>query len=105
MIPRLSRLPYREFHSRGYRTANAPFFVLKMKKNGGRINKIGIVISTAVIKSAARRNFWKRQVKTIFKLLPDAGADFLIIFSKKIKDCTVKEFKETFSRTAQNLIE
>ena len=105
MIPRLSRLPYREFRSRGYRTVNTPFFVLKIKKSGAKTNKIGIIISAAVAKSAVRRNFWKRQAKANFKLLPDAGNDFLIIFSKKIKEYTVKEFKEVFLRAAKDFME
>ena len=63
-------------------------------------NRIGVIISSAVVKSAVRRNFWKRQVQSNFKLLPATGNDFLIIFSGNIKNATAKTFKETFFRAA-----
>ena len=103
MLPRISRLPYSEFRSRGYLTVATPFFALKIKKRTGGMNenRIGVIISTAVLKSAARRNFWKRQARVNFKLIPDAGNDFLVIFSKNIKNRTTKEFKEAFLRAAR----
>ncbi len=102
MLPRVARLPYSEFRSRGYRTIATPFFVLKIKKKSFREkeNRIGIIISAAVVKSAARRNFWKRRAKADFMLVPGAGNDFLIIFSGGIKKCTAKKFKEAFLRAA-----
>lgn len=103
MLPRGSRLPSYEFRSRGYRTVTTPFFALKIKKGPLKGNRIGVVISAAVTKSAARRNFWKRQTKTDFMLIPDAGNDFLIIFSGNIKKCTIKEFKEAFLGAAMNI--
>lgn len=102
MLPMVSRLPYREFHSRGFRTITTPFFVLKIKKGDIKANRIGVIISVAVLKSAVRRNFWKRQAKVNFKSLPAAGNDLLVIFSKNIKNCTAKEFKEIFLGAAKN---
>jgi ribonuclease P protein component len=81
-----------------------PFFVLKTKKGVTEKNRIGIIISATTIKSAARRNFWKRQTKANFKLLPDAGKDFLIIFSEDKKNYTTKEFKKTFLRAAKSRV-
>jgi len=80
-----------------------PFFVLKIKKSPTRGNRIGIIISTAVEKDASRRNFWKRQTKAIFKLLPNANTDLLIIFSKNIKKCTSRKFKEAFLNATSDL--
>ena len=80
-----------------------PFFVLKIKKAPTKENRIGIIISAAIEKDASRRNFWKRQTKAIFKLLPDANSDILVIFSKKIKNCTAKKFKEEFLRAVNDL--
>ena len=80
-----------------------PFFVLKIKKAPTKENRIGIIISAAIEKDASRRNFWKRQTKAIFKLLPSANSDLLVIFSKNIKKCTVKKFKEEFLRATNGL--
>jgi len=102
MLPQSSRLPYREFRSRGYRAVTTPFFTLKTKKGVTPRNRLGIVIGVAAEKNAARRNFWKRHTKTVFQTLPDCGNDYLIIFSKNIKDSTLKRFKEEFLRAAQN---
>jgi ribonuclease P protein component len=104
MLPQISRLPSCEFRSRGYNTMTTPFFVLKIKKGRTKENKIGIIISAAIIKSATRRNFWKRQTRANFKSLPDAGNDFLIIFSENIKNCTAKEFKEAFLHATKNRV-
>ena len=100
MLSQSSRLPYREFRLRGYRTIPTPFFVLKIKKGAGVENRLGVVISAAVEKKATRRNFWKRQTKSMFALLPPMGIDFLIIFSGGVKQCTIKKFKEEFLRVA-----
>jgi ribonuclease P protein component len=98
MLSQVSRLPSCDFRSRGYRTVATPFFVLKIKKGPTDKNRLGIVIGATAVKNASRRNFWKRKARMNFEKLPDVGNDFLIIFSKNIKDCTAKEFKETFSR-------
>jgi ribonuclease P protein component len=97
MLPRSSRLPSSEFLSRGYRTQKNPFFSLKAKPNGLPKNRIGVIISVAAVKSAARRNFWKRQVKSDMSRVTchkAQGFDFLVIFFKKGDSLTKAEFKK-----------
>lgn len=100
MLPRSSRLPYREFCSREYRVKKALFFTLKVKKGITKENRLGIVIGVAAEKSAARRNFWKRHANAVFQKIPNAGSDLLLIFSKDIKNATLKDFKKEFLRAA-----
>ena len=68
-------------------------------------DRIGAVIGVAAEKSAVRRNFWKRQAKTVlmarvgFSGKQDGGKDFVVIFSKKIKGLTKEEFKKELLNT------
>jgi ribonuclease P protein component len=101
MLPKDSRLPSSEFLSRGYRTQKTPYFSLKAKPNGLLKNRIGVIINVAAVKSAARRNFWKRQVKSSifnfqFSIFKKTGRhfDFLVIFFKKGDSLTKAEFKK-----------
>jgi ribonuclease P protein component len=84
MIPRASRLPYEEFRARGYREMATPYFSVKVRKNSLRKNRFGIVIGVAAIKSAARRNFWRRQAKSVFLEMPQRGMDVLIILHSRV---------------------
>ena len=70
MVPKESRLPYKEFREHGYREATTPFFSVKARKNVLGENRLGVVVRVSSVKSAARRNFLKRQVKTVFLSIP-----------------------------------
>jgi ribonuclease P protein component len=94
MISRKFRLPYSEFSKHGYQTTKTPYFSLKIKKNNLPYNRIGVIIGTTVAKSAVRRNFWKRQVKSILIKQPIDRTDFVVIFSKKIKEVSRGEFRK-----------
>ena len=103
MLPQKFRLPYGEFSARGYQTIKTPFFSLKFRKNELPNNRIGIIIGVSAEKSAVRRNFWKRQAKAILAKpgagwypgkQPGIGKDFVLIFSKKIKEIKKDEFKK-----------
>lgn len=94
MLPQKLRLPYGEFSKRGYQTTRTPYFSLKIKNNGLPHNRIGIIIGVAAEKSAVRRNFWKRQAKAVLIKQPGAGKDFVLIFSKKIKEISKDKFKK-----------
>ena len=96
MLPKESRLPSLEFNSNWKTVIKNNFFILKIKENGSNKNRLGIIISSSVLKSAVRRNFWRRRITEYFKLVENSGNDFLIIFSKNIKNCSVKEFKTIF---------
>ena len=104
MLPRSSRLPYSELNARGYRTIRTPYFSLKIRTNSLPRNRIGVVIGVAAEKSAVRRNFWKRQAKAILGKQPvgsgaSAGKDFVVIFSKKIKEITKDVFEGEILKT------
>ncbi len=102
---RFSRLPGREFRQGGYRTAATPFFSVKAKKNGMGKWRAGVVAGTAVHKSAAKRNFWKRQTMGILRALPERPAprgagspaethDVLVILFSKVNGLTKRQFQE-----------
>ncbi len=98
---RLSRLPSREFHSgRYHRAATTAYFTVKMKKNDAGKWRAGIVAGAAVHKSAAKRNFWKRQTKetlqsflSAMEITDGGGRDILIILSPNINALTKKQFR------------
>lgn len=94
MLPHKLRLPYGEFSKQGYQTIRTPYFSLKIKNNNLPHNRIGTIIGVAAEKSAVRRNSWKRQAKAILAKRPAAGKDFVLIFSKKIKEIKKGEFKK-----------
>jgi ribonuclease P protein component len=106
MLPKESRLPSSEFLSRGYRTEKAPYFSLKAKPNGLLKDRIGVIISVAAVKSAARRNFWKRQIKSDMSQATcrkSQGFDFLVVFFKKGDSLTKAEFKKELLGALSNL--
>jgi ribonuclease P protein component len=92
MISKGSRLPAAGFRSSGYESIRTPYFLLKAKKNNTAKNRIGVVVGVAVHKSAAKRNFWKRQAKTQLMKLNENGYDILLIPNAKVNGLTRKEF-------------
>jgi ribonuclease P protein component len=100
MLPQKNRLPYVELNAGGYRTVRTSYFSLKIRNNGLPQNRIGAIIGVAAEKRAVRRNFWKRQAKAILAQQGDAlqgfggGKDFVVIFSKKIKEITKDQFRK-----------
>jgi ribonuclease P protein component len=106
MIPKRSRLPSASFRGSGYRTVGTPYFSLKIRPNGEQRERIGVVVNTAVHKSAAKRNFWKRQAKaTITGRHGGAkdrdGHDLLLILFSKVNTLTKKQFKEKLSEALE----
>jgi ribonuclease P protein component len=101
MLPRSSRLPTSEFLARGYKTQKTSYFSLKTKPNGLPRNRIGVIISVAAVKSAARRNFWKRQIKSLIanhESLVATHFDFLVIFFKKGDSLTRMAFRSELQK-------
>lgn len=104
MLPKSSRLPASEFRASGYRTARTPYFLLKARPNLLRSHRIGVIIGVAAVKTAVRRNFWKRQAKSmIAQIPPQKNMDILIIFSKNIASLTKAQFKEEFMKAYSSL--
>ena len=106
MLQKRSRLPSQKFRSRGYQTASTPYFSLKARvrdEGGEGGNRIGIVVGMAVHKSAARRNFWKRQAKAALMDIEDANKDFLVILSPKVNSLSKKQFRKILFETAMRL--
>ncbi len=64
--------------------------------------RIGVVANAAVHKSAAKRNFWKRQAKTALAGLYGAGGgdDLLIILSPRVTTLTKKQFRSEVAKSA-----
>jgi ribonuclease P protein component len=106
MLPKNSRLPSSEFLSRGYQTVKTPFFSLKSKPTSLAQNRIGVIISVAAVKSAARRNFWKRQIKAGVRRKEEGSRnfDFLMIFYKAGDLLTRKEFKKELDKAIKEVV-
>ena len=94
MAVKIVRLPSDQFRARGYRTTPTPFFLLKSKKNAGDRARIGVVVGAAVHKSAAKRNFWKRQARAALTPLVAGGHDILIMVSPGATRLTRRRFRE-----------
>jgi ribonuclease P protein component len=98
MTSRIYRLPGEEFRAKGYRTISTPFFLLKVKKNSLTRFRVGVVVGKSVNKSAAKRNFWKRQVKEGFSANPLPGHDMLMMLSPNAGGLTKKQFQEALAK-------
>src|SRR5581483_11721539 len=103
MLPQKNRLPYQEFSVRGYQSVKTPYFSLKFKKNNLPHARIGVVIGVGVEKNAAKRNFWKRQGKSLLKKQLPRGIDFLLIFSKKTKELKKDFFNKELSKALSRI--
>lgn len=104
MAVKTIRLPSDQFRTKGYKTSATPFFLLKAKKNGRRDARIGVVVGVAVHRSAARRNFWKRQARETLSRMAPGGNDILIVVSPGAKRLTKKQFREELARAASKTI-
>jgi len=93
-----NRLPKEELQSRAFKAIRTPYFSLRAKRNTIQKRRVGIIAGKSVHKSAVKRNFWRRQAKTIFADLIVPGNDFLIIFFPKINELTKKEFREALTK-------
>ncbi len=91
MVRRSARLPSLEFRAGGYKTVRTPYFSLKEKENGRKKTRIGVVVNTAVGKTAAKRNFWKRQAKA--SLLAIKNKDVLMVLFPSVNTLTKKQFR------------
>jgi len=99
MLPKTSRLPKEFFRGKGFRTTATPYFSLKTRPNGEKRDRIGVIVGVPVHKSAAKRNFWKRQAKAILAAREKNGTsgrpqDMILILSPKANSLTKKKFKE-----------
>ena len=88
------RLPSDQFRARGYKTISTPFFLLKIKKNSYKTTRVGIVVGVSVSKTAAKRNFWKRQARAELTLRAVSGSDILMMVSPNVRRLTKKQFRE-----------
>lgn len=99
-----SSLPYAEFKARGYRMARTPYFSVKVRSNSLHKNRIGAIVTVAAVKSAVRRNFWKRQVKNLLSGKDvQNGMDILVIFSSRVASLTKKGFAEELLKAVGGL--
>lgn len=103
MQARSKRLPREEFQARGYRTARTPYFLLKMKPNGGKGMRAGIVAGKSVHKTAARRNFWKRQARAGLVRTVRGDRDVLLVLNTKVNGLTRRQFQESLVRAHNEL--
>jgi len=87
-------LPPDQFRSRGYKTVATPFFLLKSRKNLEHKTRIGIIVGKSAQKTAAKRNFWKRQVLAGLGAREVGENDILMIALPAIDRLTKKEFKK-----------
>lgn len=102
MIPSRSRLPRTEFSSRAYGTVKTPYFSLKAKENPKRTMRIGVIVGKAVHKTAAERNFLKRQAKAILTSAR-AKKDIMVIIAPAARSLTKSEFKKELLKVMQRI--
>ena len=87
-------------------TLTTPYFLLRVAGNRKKQNRIGVVVGVSVHKRAVRRNFWRREAKSVLAAVPaptstlPAGKDFLVIISPKVNTLTRKNFRKILADTA-----
>lgn len=101
-MKKLGRLPRKEFRARGYHAVQSNLFLLKIKKNNIGKVRVGVVVGVGVSKSAARRNFLKRQARSGLALAIEKGTDALIVISPAATKTTKKQLREELARAAAN---
>jgi len=97
MLPQKKRLPRGEFSARGYASARTPHFSIKIKKNKPGVSRIGVIVGKAVAKSAVKRNFLKRQIKSTAKEFLKDGLDCILIAGPGAGKLTKKMLKAELS--------
>lgn len=103
MVPQKSRLPFEEFHASGYREAVTPYFLVKVRQSVSLKNRLGIIISASSVKGAARRNFWRRQIKAVFLAIPQKKSDFLVILRPRGALPQKNVFRKALSKAIASL--
>ena len=88
MLPEKQKLTRSQFAAGRHTTIRTPYFVIKISPNKLSYPRMGVVVSSAAIKSAVKRNFLKRQAKAIFKESAKGSKDFVVIFSGQAKSST-----------------
>lgn len=98
MIPKKQRLPAQLLLGRKYGVVRTPYFSLKTTLNNLPFSRFAVVIGRAAIKSAVRRNFWRRQAAEVFSSVFGKPKDVIVIFNAGIKDLTKATFKKEFQK-------
>ena len=101
MAVKIVRLPSDQFRARGYKTTPTPFFLLKTKQNTADHARIGAVVGVSVHKTAAKRNFWKRQARATLTPFAAAGSDILMIVLPGANRLTKKQFGDEVAKAAK----
>lgn len=104
MVPRELRLPYKEFRVRGYQEMATPYFSVKIRPNSLKKNRFGIIVGTSSVKSAARRNFLRRQAKSVFFTVPQKGFDLLVVLRPHATLPQKRVFRKALSDAITSLI-
>jgi len=103
-MPKSKRLPRAEFQARGYAAMRTPMFSLKTKSNEGKGLRIGIVIGKSVEKTAVKRNFWKRQARSVFQALPGGDHDVMLVVYPGVRTATRKQFRDALARSMKQAV-
>jgi ribonuclease P protein component len=111
MLPSDARLPYREFRALGRPRVETPYFSVRAKKNSFKKDRFGVVVSTHSLKSATRRNFWRRQAKSVFlsvsqkrQSVPQKNFDILVVFRFRNTLPQKNVFRKTLSDAIISII-
>jgi ribonuclease P protein component len=103
MVPKKSHLPFEELRARGYREVATPYFLARARQNSSKKNRLGVVISASSAKNAARRNFWRRQIKSIFLEAQQKNFDLVVVLRPRATLITKHVFQKTLRDTIISL--
>jgi ribonuclease P protein component len=104
MVPQKSRIPFKELRFRGYREAATPYFLVRVRRNALKKNRLGVVIGVSSVKSAARRNFWRRQIKSVFLAIPQKNFDFVVVLRPRAAFPSKRIFQKKLNEAMTSLI-
>ncbi|HVM77315.1 MAG TPA: ribonuclease P protein component [Candidatus Paceibacterota bacterium] len=80
-----------------------PLFSLKIKKNDAKGLRVGVVVGKSVEKTAAKRNFWKRQAKSVLHDAIRGNQDIILIVQPGVRTATRKEFRDALAKSAKSI--
>lgn len=103
MFSRKFRLPAEEFKKAGKRKLPIPHFFVLFGKNSLGFNRFGVVIGVKFDKSAAKRHYWKRQIREVLKKWPSLGADVIVSPLPDAKKFSAREMASTLAEAYKKI--
>lgn len=73
-----------------------------MKPNDEKGARIGVIVGKSVHKTAVKRNFWKRQARSVLQASVRSDHDAILILHPQVSAVAKKIFREELERAVKS---